>query len=267
MNNERFIELLNLYIDRELSGSEIQEIEEALAASPERQRIYAQYCRMQRACEHLLASDVQTAPRPKLDAILAAAQRTDEAEEIVFPAPAAARAIPTEPRATRRQARSSWGWGALSGMAAAVAAFAVYTGTVQTADRGASDIEGVGTVAAAPAPATPASGPAPGTEDDPAALALASNEGSDYRTVLVLESSEDGNSTGLRLANPRPGEDPFAWMQHVQFEPIRPVRLDSLEFRPAEAMEVRNLPAFSYPYPGLDDTPPLSESAAFQFQR
>ena len=78
-------------------------------------------------------------------------------------------------------------------------------------------------------------------------------------------SGENGN--GLRLANPAATEDPFAWMAQVQFEPIRPVRLDTLEFRTAAPMEVRNLPAFSYPYPGLDDTPPLSESAAFQFQR
>ena len=56
-------------------------------------------------------------------------------------------------------------------------------------------------------------------------------------------------------------------MNQLEFAPIRPVRVDSLQFKTAEPMQVRTLSAYAYPYPGLDDTPPLSESAAFQFQR
>ncbi|WP_221028757.1 hypothetical protein [Actomonas aquatica] len=261
MNDERFIELLNLYIDRELAGPEIQEIEEAIAADPQRQRIYAQYCKIERACEHLLVSEARTAPKPKIDAIIAAAQQPEEEAEVLdFPAEAP-RAPQTEV-VVRRQSRSSWGWGALSGMAAAVAAFAVYTGTVQTAQNdGVSPVE-----AAAPSMAS-APATAPVGIDDSAAPAFAANDNSDYRTVLVLSRDENNARPGLRIADSANRDDPFAWMSQVTFEPIRPVQADSLEFRTAAPMEVRNLPAFASPYPGLDDTPPLSESAAFQFQR
>ncbi len=261
MNNERFIELLNLYIDRELAGPEIQEIEQAIAASPERQRIYAQYCKIQRTCEELLAHDVAAAPKPKLEAIIAAAQQPEAAEE---EAPVIAFPTTVQPEAARPAARSgnrsSWGWGALSGMAAAAAAFAVYTGTLQTArqDTPAVDI--------APAMASTEAAPALRMgPDDSVAPAFAANEDAAYRTVLVLNGSDGDNA--IRLNRSTQQDDPFAWMAQVQFEPIRPVKTDGLEFKTALPMEVRNLPAFSYPYPGLDDTPPLYESAAFQFQR
>lgn len=260
MNNERFIELLNLYIDRELAGPEIQEIEQAIAASPERQRIYAQYCKIQRTCEELLAHDVAAAPKPKLDAIIAAAQQPEaedeEAPVIAFPTVQAEAERP----AARASGRSSWGWGALSGMAAAAAAFAVYTGTLQTARQDNPAIDTAPAMASTEAAPALRMGP-----DDSVAPAFAANDDATYRTVLVLNGNDADHA--VRLNGSAQQDDPFAWMAQVQFEPIRPVKTDGLEFKTALPMEVRNLPAFSYPYPGLDDTPPLYESAAFQFQR
>jgi anti-sigma factor RsiW len=50
MNQSRFIELLNLYIDDQITADEAAELENAVASDPERQRTYAAYCRMHRAC-------------------------------------------------------------------------------------------------------------------------------------------------------------------------------------------------------------------------
>ena len=76
-----------------------------------------------------------------------------------------------------------------------------------------------------------------------------------YRTVFAVDAGASGNS------------DSFAWMTQLQFAPIERVQVDTLTFKTAEPLEVKTLSAYAYPYPGLDDTPPLSETAAFQFQR
>lgn len=49
MNEKRFIQLINLYIDGEISPAEFEELETEVAASPRRRRIYQSYCRLQQA--------------------------------------------------------------------------------------------------------------------------------------------------------------------------------------------------------------------------
>ncbi len=49
MNDERFLELVNLYIDRQASPAEQDELSQALAHDAKRRRIYLGYCRMHRA--------------------------------------------------------------------------------------------------------------------------------------------------------------------------------------------------------------------------
>src|SRR5690606_9401393 len=122
MNDERFIELLNLYIDRELDGEELHAIEEAIAASPERQHIYRQYCRMERACQELL----QAAPRtnkPSLANPVAAAQAQPEAGEVVPFRPVHGGATMT----SDGRGGARW-WGPMVGLAAACVAVAFYFG-------------------------------------------------------------------------------------------------------------------------------------------
>ncbi|HZP58914.1 MAG TPA: hypothetical protein VFB27_01220 [Opitutaceae bacterium] len=50
MKESRFIELLNLYIDQQISPAEAEELEKEIARSPAHYRTYLQYCRMHRAC-------------------------------------------------------------------------------------------------------------------------------------------------------------------------------------------------------------------------
>ena len=56
MNDSEFIEYLNLYLDHEITAADASRLEAEVQRSPERRRIYRDYCRMQKACM-LLAKD------------------------------------------------------------------------------------------------------------------------------------------------------------------------------------------------------------------
>jgi hypothetical protein len=56
MKDSEFIELLNLYLDHEISADNAARLEAEVQGNPERRRVYRQYCRMQKACT-LLAND------------------------------------------------------------------------------------------------------------------------------------------------------------------------------------------------------------------
>jgi hypothetical protein len=49
MKDNRFIELVNLYIDRQITGEEMETLEAEMQANPRRRAIYRQYCQMHRA--------------------------------------------------------------------------------------------------------------------------------------------------------------------------------------------------------------------------
>lgn len=53
MNDKEFIELLNLYVDREISAEDALRLEKMVATNPRRREIYDQYCRIQKACTML----------------------------------------------------------------------------------------------------------------------------------------------------------------------------------------------------------------------
>ena len=49
MKDNRFIELVNLYIDRQITGEEMEMLEAEMQTNPRRRAIYRQYCQMHRA--------------------------------------------------------------------------------------------------------------------------------------------------------------------------------------------------------------------------
>jgi anti-sigma factor RsiW len=76
MKNKRFIELINLCVDHQLTPAEARELENELHTSPARQRTYLQYCRMQKACAQLFEIERANAPaHPRLARALADANR------------------------------------------------------------------------------------------------------------------------------------------------------------------------------------------------
>lgn len=50
MKESKFIELLNLYVDHEISADDAALLEAEIERNPERRRIYRQYCMVQKAC-------------------------------------------------------------------------------------------------------------------------------------------------------------------------------------------------------------------------
>lgn len=61
MNDREFIELLNLYVDREISPEDAARLEAEVVGDAGRRRVYDQYCRMQKACSMLSARPAETA--------------------------------------------------------------------------------------------------------------------------------------------------------------------------------------------------------------
>jgi hypothetical protein len=53
MNKERFIELLNLYLDDEISSWDLSDLMEETRRNPERQKVFLDYCRIHKACSLL----------------------------------------------------------------------------------------------------------------------------------------------------------------------------------------------------------------------
>lgn len=56
MKDSEFIELLNLYLDHEITAGDAARLEAEVQGSPARRAVYQQYCRMQKACT-LLTKD------------------------------------------------------------------------------------------------------------------------------------------------------------------------------------------------------------------
>jgi hypothetical protein len=68
MKESKFIELLNLYVDHQISPAEAELLEAEVKANPERRRVYREYCQMQKACTVLAENFRTDAPgtNPKL---------------------------------------------------------------------------------------------------------------------------------------------------------------------------------------------------------
>lgn len=101
MKESKFIELLNLYVDHEITAADAALLEAEIERSPDRRRVYRQYCQMQKACT-LLEHDFR------------ADEAAPAANVIAFPAP-------------RRTGRA-WGYAAAGFVAAAACVAFVFVG-------------------------------------------------------------------------------------------------------------------------------------------
>ncbi len=68
MKDSKFIELLNLYVDHQISADDATLLEAEVYSNPERRRVYRQYCQMQKACAEMSAAFRTEAPaaNPKI---------------------------------------------------------------------------------------------------------------------------------------------------------------------------------------------------------
>lgn len=66
MNDAEFIELLNLYLDHEISAVDARRLEAEITSNSSRYKIYREYCQMQKACVVLAqTSALETADAPR----------------------------------------------------------------------------------------------------------------------------------------------------------------------------------------------------------
>lgn len=63
MKDTKFIELLNLYLDHEITADETAQLEAEISGNPQRYRAYQDYCRMQKACTVLAEQTGAMAPK------------------------------------------------------------------------------------------------------------------------------------------------------------------------------------------------------------
>ncbi len=72
MKDTKFIELLNLYLDHQITPEEAALLETEIRRNPERRRLYREYCLMHKACSRLAEDFRESAPparRPATTAI------------------------------------------------------------------------------------------------------------------------------------------------------------------------------------------------------
>ena len=77
MKDQRFIELVNLYIDRQITAAETAELEAEIQASPHRRATYRQYCQLHSATKQVYASFRADAASPQSGAPAGRAVLTD----------------------------------------------------------------------------------------------------------------------------------------------------------------------------------------------
>ena len=225
MNDSEFIEYLNLYLDHEITAADAARLEAEVQRSPERRRIYRDYCRMQKACM-LLAKDFND------EAASAAAQVR----------------VPVEVEGARR---FSWGtgvWGTAGLFAAAACVAIVFIANrnpgASPVGRPVPDLAIARPVVSAVAPALE-TGVIFGRSENIAAQAsfarsvtVPASRRSELQPGLALGSL----SLGTRIAggeSPAEGSLPaqFDWLSSLEIAPMQRMQLEGFRFeaRPTEA--------------------------------
>jgi len=226
MKDSEFTELLNLYLDHEISAADAARLEAEVLSNPARRRIYQDYCRMQKACK-LLAAEFQTG------AVAGTPGRVADFDQ--------------QP-AVRRHAGWLYASGALAAAAACVAiAFLAMSHRWQT---GASNAN----IAAAPsfagedqvviaAPENVANRSIPQTVTVPA-IHLAS-QANEFQSVALGSAANARSGLRYYLGNSAASDPQFDWLRKVRIAPIQRVSIEEFRFTKVPAplrAENRTLP-------------------------
>lgn len=277
MKESEFIELLNLYLDHEISAADAARLEAEVATNPARRRIYQDYCRIQKACKSL-AVDFATEPVPT------AAERNIVAFESarpsqrragwygagVFVAAAACVAVIFLGRQHRQESEGTAGQGQASFAQADAPAASTAVGANSTA----------GTVEAATAAMFASTSPAPAAAAAaptavPAELAFTTDTAliAGVSTVPVapqaraargmsLATSPTAASEALLVAAEQNAAQ-FEWLHTVKLDPVQRVQIDQFRFNARAPRAIESQPAVVRGAPqGV-----MVESAAFKITK
>ena len=227
MKDAEFLELLNLYLDHEISAADAARLESEVQRNAKRREVYRQYCRMQKACT-LLAKDFAEQAAPAI-----------ESERITA-------------FSARRTAWTPAIWSTV-GLAAAAAVAFVFIGRNQAVAPTATQPVAAAITTPAPEPLAPP----PGAVSDVRAIArtiAAPARRVELQPVLTANTLTVANT---EIAVPVQ----FDWMKGVQFAPIAPAA-DELRFESRPTLK-----AGSSVYRSGRPMQGNFENAAFQFQK
>ena len=244
MNDSEFLELLNLYLDHEISAADAARLEAAVQKDPARHRTYLEYCRMQKACTILAKDFVDQSADKKIVAF--------------------------EP------SRSSWGPGLLAagGLAAAACVALVLANRTPNATNVAPVSSGQQVVVAQPATAKPAEMAAPVptvvSEKLPAsAIAHAVTvpaRRADVRPIFasapLTQTVANSDAAALIAAAQQNVQAQFEWMKAVQLAPMQALPQDDLRLDPRSPLQ----PA-SRTYTNGRAVQGEAQMSAFRFQK
>lgn len=238
MKDSEFLELLNLYLDHEISAEDAARIEAEVQRNPARRRIYQQYCRVQKACT-LLAKDYVGQS--------VTSGSSHERKIVTF-----------EPS-------RSWGFGVYAGglavAAACVALVLVSRSNLQSPNLAVPN----SSVAASPAPATselPAMGQSGALVDDATRSIARSVPATAPAVSPAVSLANDNAAAVLTNGQPQTIDAQFAWLKDMQFAPIQRTPANQLRFDSKTEFIKITPQTFG---PGRPQT--AAQSAAFQFQR
>jgi hypothetical protein len=227
MKDKEFIELLNLYLDHEISAADATRLETEVQRNPERYRVYQQYCRMHKACTML--SVEETAPSPTRAAF--------ENEQPAW------------------RPNFAYLFGGLA--AAACLAFVVMQQRNQPAT-------GTGSHLAETSPTAPAVQPvvaattSDATRAIPATVTVAPRR-TEFHPVIAPRTLKLTDNPLVAADTP---EVKLDWMEKMQLSSLPGVPADDLRFETTKATLKTNTRTFGSPL--LQEA---TESAAWQFQR
>jgi hypothetical protein len=214
MKDTEFTELLNLYLDHEISAADAARLESEVQTNPARRRIYHQYCRMQKACK-MVAADFQT----DTDAVVAGHDK-----RVVAFSPDVA--------AQRRGLGALQTFGTFAAIAACVAIVLVArnrdTANPESLASGTTSAPQIATTA----PVTPSA--AESARSNPAAVQQSQPRGlvsvpQRANTTLVsnpLLLTGNSQAQAFYAATVRQVDDQLAWLETVQLPPVQQQRTE-----------------------------------------
>lgn len=247
MNESRFIELLNLYVDHQLSSTEAAELEAEILRNAKRRQMYQQYCRMQKACTLLFEQELSHAPT---SATLSASLSEADRKIIAFP------------KSKPRSRRAYYPIGMVA--VAACAAF-VFVRTTRTDDPAKAPLQ----VVTAPVPSAPVEAVQVVTIPPAVAPALNSGTGAPASFYSVFATRRLGNA-GENKASSFSSDNSvtpavsYSWMRDVEFAPVPSLSPNRLVLQ-SSSMASADERVIRSSKPVQSKAP--SEINAFQFQR
>lgn len=247
MKESRYIELLNLYVDHQLTAAESAELEAEVQKDPARRRLFVQYCRMQKGCTALFEAERSLAPKTAA-AVMALDNRVASTEVTVFP---------------------GWNFFGRRGVqivggsmvAAACVAFALVQWRTSSSGPALSgnavaDAASAGKVAAAPSvvqdtvSSSALSAGAPRAEFQPVFIATTSLRSGREWEMESSVAHNAGVTGGLE------------WLNSVSLPAVRPVQAEDLAFEPATLRQPE-----TRVYGSRRPLRATTEMSAFQFQK